>query len=66
MTATSLSGRTTSLGSGDLRGVLMGAQDNLTNVLAIVLGVSIGSGDVRLVAMAGLAAGLAVGLLLGA
>ena len=65
MTATSLSGRATSLGSGDLREVLMGAQDNLTNVLAIVLGVSIGSGDVRLVAMAGLAAGLAEAISMG-
>lgn len=37
----------------------MGAQDNLTNVLAVVLGVAIGSGEVRTVALAGLAAGIA-------
>ena len=37
----------------------MGAQDNLTTVLAVVLGVAIGSGEVRTVALAGMAAGLA-------
>ena len=39
--------------------VLMGAQDNLTNVLAVVLGVAIGAGRADLVALAGLAAGTA-------
>jgi hypothetical protein len=42
-----------------LREVLMGAQDNLTNVLAVVLGVAIGAGRSDLVALAGLAAGVA-------
>jgi VIT1/CCC1 family predicted Fe2+/Mn2+ transporter len=42
-----------------LREVLMGAQDNLTNVLAVVLGVAIGAGRADLVALAGLAAGTA-------
>jgi vacuolar iron transporter family protein len=42
-----------------VREVLMGAQDNLTNVLAVVLGVTIGAGRVELVALAGLAAAVA-------
>ena len=42
-----------------LREVLMGAQDNLTNVLAVVLGVAVGAGRAELVALAGLAAGIA-------
>jgi VIT1/CCC1 family predicted Fe2+/Mn2+ transporter len=42
-----------------MREVLMGAQDNLTNVLAVVLGVTIGAGRADLVALAGLAAGIA-------
>jgi len=42
-----------------MREVLMGAQDNLTNVLAVVLGVAIGAGRADLVALAGLAAGTA-------
>lgn len=46
-------------GVGSLREIVMGAQDNLTTVLAVVLGVAIGSGEVRTVALAGLAAGTA-------
>jgi VIT1/CCC1 family predicted Fe2+/Mn2+ transporter len=46
-------------GRRSLREIVMGAQDNLTTVLAVVLGVAIGSGDVRTVALAGLAAGTA-------
>lgn len=42
-----------------MREILMGAQDNLTNVLAVVLGVTIGAGRADLVALAGLAAGIA-------
>ena len=42
-----------------LREIVMGAQDNLTNVLAVVLGVAVGSGDLRTVALAGLVAGIA-------
>jgi VIT1/CCC1 family predicted Fe2+/Mn2+ transporter len=42
-----------------VREILMGAQDNLTNVLAVVLGVTIGVGRVDVVALAGLAAALA-------
>jgi VIT1/CCC1 family predicted Fe2+/Mn2+ transporter len=37
----------------------MGTQDNLTNVLAVMLGVSIGSGRADLVALAGLSAAVA-------
>ncbi|HEY7332224.1 MAG TPA: VIT1/CCC1 transporter family protein [Candidatus Limnocylindria bacterium] len=42
-----------------VREVLMGAQDNLTNVLAVVLGVTIGAGRAELVALAGMAAAVA-------
>ena len=45
--------------------VLMGAQDNLTNVLAVVLGVTIGSGRGDFVALAGLSAGLAEAVSMG-
>ncbi len=48
-----------------VREILMGAQDNLTNVLAVVLGVSIGSGEMRTVALAGLAAGVAEAISMG-
>ncbi len=48
-----------------LREVLMGAQDNLTNVLAVVLGVAIGAGRSDLVALAGLAAGVAEAISMG-
>jgi VIT1/CCC1 family predicted Fe2+/Mn2+ transporter len=52
-------------GASRLREIVMGAQDNLTNVLAVVLGVSIGSGDASTVALAGLAAGLAEAISMG-
>lgn len=52
-------------GADWLREVVMGAQDNLTNVLAVVLGVAIGSGDLRAVALAGLAAALAEAISMG-
>ena len=42
-----------------VREVLMGAQDNLTNVLAVTLGVTIGAGRADLVALAGTAAAVA-------
>jgi VIT1/CCC1 family predicted Fe2+/Mn2+ transporter len=48
-----------------LREILMGAQDNLTNVLAVVLGVAIGAGRADLVALAGLAAGVAEAISMG-
>ncbi len=43
----------------------MGAQDNLTNVLAVVLGVTIGSGRADFVALAGLSAGIAEAVSMG-
>jgi VIT1/CCC1 family predicted Fe2+/Mn2+ transporter len=43
----------------------MGAQDNLTNVLAVVLGVAIGSGRADLVALAGLSAAVAEAISMG-
>ncbi|MGZ4109898.1 MAG: VIT1/CCC1 transporter family protein [Actinomycetota bacterium] len=52
-------------GSSTLREVILGAQDNLINVLATVLGVAIGSGNVRIVAMAGLASGIAEAISMG-
>ena len=48
-----------------VREVLMGAQDNLTNVLAVVLGVTIGSGRADFVALAGLSAGIAESVSMG-
>lgn len=48
-----------------LREVLMGAQDNLTNVLAVVLGVAVGAGRADIVALAGLAAGIAEAISMG-
>jgi VIT1/CCC1 family predicted Fe2+/Mn2+ transporter len=48
-----------------LREVLMGAQDNLTNVLAVVLGVAIGAGRAELVALAGLSAAIAESVSMG-
>jgi vacuolar iron transporter family protein len=47
------------IAGASVREILMGAQDNLTNVLAVVLGVAIGAGRVELVALAGLAAAVA-------
>jgi VIT1/CCC1 family predicted Fe2+/Mn2+ transporter len=52
-------------GAGHLREIVMGSQDNLTNVLAVVLGVAIGSGEVSTVALAGLAAGIAEAISMG-
>lgn len=43
----------------------MGAQDNLTNVLAVVLGVAIGAGRTDLVALAGLSAAVAESVSMG-
>ena len=43
----------------------MGAQDNLTNVLAVVLGVTVGSGRADFVALAGLSAGIAEAVSMG-
>lgn len=48
-----------------VREVLMGAQDNLTNVLAVVFGVTIGSGRADFVALAGLSAGIAEAVSMG-
>lgn len=48
-----------------VREILMGAQDNLTNVLAVMLGVSIGSGRAELVALAGLSAAVAESVSMG-
>ena len=48
-----------------VREVLMGAQDNLTNVLAVVLGVAIGAGRAELVALAGTAAAVAEAISMG-
>lgn len=48
-----------------MREILMGAQDNLTNVLAVVLGVTIGSGRADLVALAGLSAAVAEAISMG-
>lgn len=48
-----------------VREILMGAQDNLTTVLAVMLGVSIGSGRADLVALAGLSAAVAEAVSMG-
>jgi predicted membrane protein (TIGR00267 family) len=48
-----------------VREILMGAQDNLTNVLAVVLGVTIGSGRADFIALAGLSAGIAEAVSMG-
>lgn len=53
------------LESATLREILMGAQDNLTNVLAVVLGVTIGAGRADFVALAGLSAGIAESVSMG-
>ena len=52
-------------GAGILREVILGAQDNLTNVLATVLGVAIGSGKTSMVALAGLSSGVAEAISMG-
>lgn len=46
--------RTAVIERATVREILMGAQDNLTTVLAVTLGVAIGSGRADLVALAGL------------
>jgi VIT1/CCC1 family predicted Fe2+/Mn2+ transporter len=43
----------------------MGAQDNLTNVLAVMLGVSVGAGRADVVALAGVAAAVAEAVSMG-
>ena len=48
-----------------VREILMGAQDNLTNVLAVMLGVSVGTGRSDLVALAGLSAAIAEAVSMG-
>jgi VIT1/CCC1 family predicted Fe2+/Mn2+ transporter len=48
-----------------VREILMGAQDNLTNVLAVMLGVSIGSGRSDLVALACISAAVAEAVSMG-
>jgi len=53
-------------GGGNLREIILGAQDNLTNTLGVVLGVAIGSGNIHTVALAGLAAGITQSLSMGA
>jgi VIT1/CCC1 family predicted Fe2+/Mn2+ transporter len=45
--------------------VLMGAQDNLTNVLAVMLGVAVGAGRSELVALAGASAAVAEAISMG-
>lgn len=57
--------RRTVLEHATVREILMGAQDNLTNVLAVMLGVSIGSGRADLVALAGLSAAVAEAVSMG-
>ena len=53
-------------GGGHLREIVLGAQDNLTNTLGVVLGVAIGSSDLHAVALAGLAAGITQSFSMGA
>ncbi|GAC1416350.1 MAG: hypothetical protein NVSMB57_11760 [Actinomycetota bacterium] len=53
-------------GRSGLREIVLGAQDNLTNSLAIILGVAVGSGALKTVVLAGIAAGLAQSLSMGA
>jgi predicted membrane protein (TIGR00267 family) len=48
-----------------MREIIMGAQDNLTTVLAVVLGVAIGSGELQTIALAGVAAGVAEAISMG-
>ena len=48
-----------------VREILMGAQDNLTTVLAVMLGVSIGTGRADIVALAGLSASVAEAVSMG-
>lgn len=48
-----------------VREILMGAQDNLTNVLAVMLGVAVGAGRSDLVALAGVSAAVAEAVSMG-
>ena len=48
-----------------VREILMGAQDNLTTVLAVMLGVSVGTGRADIVALAGLSASVAEAVSMG-
>lgn len=57
--------RRSTLEHATVREVLMGAQDNLTNVLAVMLGVSVGSGRADLVALAGVSAAVAEAVSMG-
>lgn len=65
MTTTTLAAPAGTVERATVREVLMGAQDNLTNVLAVMLGVSVGSGRADLVALAGLSAGVAEAVSMG-
>lgn len=49
-----------------LRGIILGGQDGVVNVLGIVLGVAIATNDVRIVLVAGLAATFAESISMGA
>jgi VIT1/CCC1 family predicted Fe2+/Mn2+ transporter len=53
------------LAHATVREIVMGAQDNLTTVLAVMLGVSIGSGRADMVALAGLSAAVAEAVSMG-
>ena len=57
--------RTRLLERAAVREILMGAQDNLTNVLAVMLGVAIGAGRSDLVALAGVSAAIAEAVSMG-
>ncbi len=65
MAATSPTSRWLEVERATVREILMGAQDNLTNVLAVVLGVSIGAGRADLVGLAGLSAAVAEAISMG-
>jgi VIT1/CCC1 family predicted Fe2+/Mn2+ transporter len=62
---TTKAARRSTIEHATVREVLMGAQDNLTNVLAVMLGVSIGSGRADLVALAGVSAAVAEAVSMG-
>jgi VIT1/CCC1 family predicted Fe2+/Mn2+ transporter len=57
--------RSAALERAAVREILMGAQDNLTNVLAVMLGVAIGAGRSELVALAGVSAAIAEAVSMG-
>ena len=63
--AVGYTGRRAVMERATVREVLMGAQDNLTNVLAVMLGVSIGSGRVAFVALACISAAVAEAVSMG-